>query len=56
MEVLELAKAFAGPVATIMAAIAAVTVTYRFGKQQIRIAEAQAATAAGFFSEWNRDA
>jgi hypothetical protein len=35
MEVLELAKAFAGPVATVIAAIAAVSVTYRFGKQQV---------------------
>src|SRR6266446_1805729 len=45
MEVLELAKAFAGPVATVIAAIAAVSVTYHFGKHQVRIAEAQAATA-----------
>jgi hypothetical protein len=47
MEVLELAKAFAGPLATIVAAITAVSVTYHFGKQQVRIAEAQAATADG---------
>ena len=38
MEVLELAKAFAGPVATIIAAIAAVSVTFHFGKHQVRIA------------------
>jgi hypothetical protein len=43
---LELVKALAGPVATIIAAFAAVRVTYHFGKQQIRIAEVQAATAA----------
>ena len=47
MEVLEWVKVFIGPLATITAAIAAVRVTNNLGKQQIRIAEAQAATADG---------
>jgi hypothetical protein len=47
MEVIEWIKALAGPVATIIAAFAALGVTYRFGKQQVGIAKAQAATAEG---------
>jgi hypothetical protein len=46
MEVLELAKAFAGPVATIIAAGTAAWITYRLGRSQVRIAETQALTAA----------
>lgn len=47
MEILEWVKIFAGPVATIIAAFSALAVTRHFGKQQVRIAEAQAATADG---------
>jgi hypothetical protein len=41
----ELARAFAGPVATILAASTAAWITYRLGRNQVRIAAAQAATA-----------
>jgi hypothetical protein len=46
MDVLEWVKALAGPVATIIAASAAVFVTYYLGKQQVRIAEGQRRIAA----------
>jgi hypothetical protein len=42
---LGLVKAVAGPIATIIAAFAALTVTYRFGKQQLKIAATQLAVA-----------
>jgi type II secretory pathway pseudopilin PulG len=35
----------AGPIATIIAAVAAVVVTWRLGRQQLRIAQQQAAIA-----------
>jgi hypothetical protein len=38
-------KDFAGPVATVIASVTAATITYRFGKAQQRIADAQATTA-----------
>jgi len=41
----EAAKAFAGPIATVLAAAAAVFVTWRLGKEQVRIAQSQAETA-----------
>jgi hypothetical protein len=42
---IELARTFAGPVATILAAGTATWITYRLGRNQVRIAAAQAATA-----------
>lgn len=42
---LDLARAFAGPLATVVGAGAAVYVTWSIGKAQVRIAEAQAQTA-----------
>jgi hypothetical protein len=43
--VYELLKDFAGPFATLCGATAAVLVTYRLGRQQVKIGEAQAETA-----------
>ena len=43
---LELVKALAGPVATIIASFTAVGVTFYFGRRQVQIAASQAATAA----------
>jgi len=38
VDLLDLAKAFAGPVATIIAASTAAWITYRLGREQVRIA------------------
>ena len=46
VDLMDLAKAFAGPVATIIAASTAAWITYRLGREQVRIAAAQATTAA----------
>jgi hypothetical protein len=45
MGALELAKTFAGPVATIIAAAAAAGITFAFNSRQLKIAKDQAATA-----------
>jgi hypothetical protein len=45
MEALELIKAFAGPVATIIAAGTAAVITFVFNSWQLEIAKQQAATA-----------
>ncbi len=46
VDLMDLAKAFAGPAATIIAASTAAWITYRLGREQVRIAAAQATTAA----------
>ena len=46
IDMMELAKAFAGPVATILASLTAVGVTAYFARKQMQIAASQAATAA----------
>jgi hypothetical protein len=45
METLELARTFAGPVATIIAAATAAGITFVFNSRQLTIAKDQAATA-----------
>jgi hypothetical protein len=45
MNALELAKTFAGPVATIIAATVAAVITFVFNSRQLKIAKDQAATA-----------
>jgi hypothetical protein len=43
----DFAKDFGGPIATILASAAALTVTYYFNKRQVAIAATQAETATG---------